>query len=283
LYEAPSIALLAEELLQTNGAAFEKIKVSLEQEYYDLSHAQRRLWVLNQFSESRIAYNVPSAYVFEGIVDVGALENAFRALIARHESLRTTFVSVGGTPRQQVHPAQESPFALRYEDLRQLADRHERARELAVAEAQRPFDLGKGPLLRATILHLEDTTYAFLFTLHHIISDGWSMEVLVREVTQLYMGYASGTARTLRVCRPIGGHSSPVSFRCCPSLRTMHARRVRPTTAGCTWNRWARSSARACANWGCGTGPLCSWCCSPLPRRSCTGTPARRTSSLARP
>jgi amino acid adenylation domain-containing protein len=197
LYEAPSIALLAEELLQTNGAAFEKIKVSLEQEYYDLSHAQRRLWVLNQFSESRIAYNVPSAYVFEGIVDVGALENAFRALIARHESLRTTFVSVGGTPRQQVHPAQESPFALRYEDLRQLADRHERARELAVAEAQRPFDLGKGPLLRATILHLEDTTYAFLFTLHHIISDGWSMEVLVREVTQLYMGYASGTAPSL--------------------------------------------------------------------------------------
>jgi amino acid adenylation domain-containing protein len=199
IFQHPTIEALAQvvEQSETIGLGSYTIPLSQQQEYYDLSHAQRRLWVLNQFSESRIAYNVPSAYVFEGIVDVGALENAFRALIARHESLRTTFVSVGGTPRQQVHPAQESPFALRYEDLRQLADRHERARELAVAEAQRPFDLGKGPLLRATILHLEDTTYAFLFTLHHIISDGWSMEVLVREVTQLYMGYASGTAPSL--------------------------------------------------------------------------------------
>ena len=117
--------------------------------------------------------------LLEGRVDRAAIDAAFAALVRRHESLRTTFVVVAGAPRQRVHAA---PLGgVEFLDVSAEADPAARARELAFEHARRPFDLERGPLLRITLVRLEPESHALLFNLHHIVSDDWSMGVLVNE------------------------------------------------------------------------------------------------------
>ncbi|WP_095988189.1 non-ribosomal peptide synthase/polyketide synthase [Cystobacter fuscus] len=162
-----------------------------------LSFAQQRLWFLEQLEPGGSVYTLAGAVRLEGALEVEALERALGALVERHEALRTVFQSEGGEPHQVIRAA--GAFALPRVELGALAE-HERegaVRRLAEEEAQRPFNLAAGPMLRATLLRLSGTRHVLLVAMHHIISDGWSMGVLVREVAALYAGFVSGSAPRL--------------------------------------------------------------------------------------
>jgi len=171
-----------------------------------LSFAQQRLWFLHQLEPGSTAYNVPSAHRLRGPLDVAALEQALREVARRHEALRTTFASAAGEPRQVI--AAEPGLRLAVVDLAHLpaAAREAEARRLAREEAARPFDLGRGPLWRATLLRLgghelgegQSQEHGLLLTMHHIVSDGWSLGVLSRDAGQCYLSFSSGSPSPLK-------------------------------------------------------------------------------------
>jgi amino acid adenylation domain-containing protein len=179
------------------AVGYMKIEPVDESEHYEVSHAQRRLWVLYQFEEEQIAYNIPSAYVFAGELNIKALEKAIETFVRRHESLRTTFVEVEGEPRQRVHDYDHGRFKIEHIDLTGDGDAENRARQIADKEALTLFDLEKGPLVKLKLLHLKENRYVLLFSMHHIIFDGWSRGVFVREVILLYNAYLEGKENPL--------------------------------------------------------------------------------------
>ena len=153
---------------------------------YALSAAQRRMWILDRTSESSSAYNMPRALTVQGPLDRAALGRALNSIVERHESLRTTFSTVGDEPRQTVHSA--APVPISEADLRMDADPLSTARRMAAEEAPRPFDLATGPLFRVHLLRTGDAEHVLLFNVHHIVCDGWSLDNIVRELTALYRG-----------------------------------------------------------------------------------------------
>jgi amino acid adenylation domain-containing protein len=158
-----------------------------------LSFAQERLWFLDQLAPGNAFYNVACVLRIEAWLDAAALERSLDALVARHEALRTTFPAVGGRPVQVVAPALEVP--LRIHDLRDIggSEREAEAQRLSREEAQRPFDLAHGPLVRCTLVRLAAADQLLLVTMHHIVSDGWSMgQVFLRELGVYYAAYAAG-------------------------------------------------------------------------------------------
>ncbi|MET0395972.1 MAG: condensation domain-containing protein, partial [Longimicrobiaceae bacterium] len=156
------------------------------------SFAQQRLWFIQQMEPSSSAYNMPYAMRLRGAMDVGAMERALDALRARHESLRTVFAFAEGVPVQVVEPPR--PSRLPVEDLTALAPeaRAWTARERVRAEAATPFDLARGPLLRARLIRLDDDDWGLLLTLHHIVTDGWSTGILMGELSAFYTAIAAG-------------------------------------------------------------------------------------------
>jgi amino acid adenylation domain-containing protein len=161
------------------------------------SYSQQRLWFIQQLDPANLAYNIRSAVRFSGPLDLAALEQSLNALIARHEILRTTFVEVAGEPAQHVAPALHLSLAV--SDLRALPadEREAHALQLANAEVYQPFDLLRGPLLRASLLRLADAEYVFLLTMHHIISDAWSIPIVAHELGHLYQAARQGQPATL--------------------------------------------------------------------------------------
>ncbi len=162
-----------------------------------LSFAQERLWFIQRLAPDSPWYNMATGLRLEGTLDVPALALAFAGVVRRHESLRTTFRTAGGRPRQVIAPALELPLPL--VDLTALSALGDTARaaelrRLARSEARRPFDLERGPLARTLLARLAPGDHALLLTLHHLVSDGWSMGVLSRELTALYRNAATGEA-----------------------------------------------------------------------------------------
>ncbi|MCP4660503.1 MAG: non-ribosomal peptide synthetase, partial [bacterium] len=151
-----------------------------------LSFAQQRLWFLDQFEPASAAYNMPNPLHLRGAVNRARLQWTFNALVRRHEVLRTSFPVASGRPRQVIAPRLE--LALPLADLQSLTEqrREAEARRLAAEEARRPFDLRAGPLIRCTLLRLADADHVLLVTMHHIVSDGWSMGIFSRELRALY-------------------------------------------------------------------------------------------------
>ncbi|MET0400641.1 MAG: amino acid adenylation domain-containing protein, partial [Longimicrobiaceae bacterium] len=195
LFEAPTVAELAgriEALRGTVAPPAPPIERVSRDEALPLSFAQQRLWVVDRLEPGSAAYNMPAALRLRGALDSAALRASLDTLVARHETLRTTFAEEGGVPVQLIHPA--APVALRELDLRHLpgAEREAEAERLASAEALTPFDLARGPLLRSTLLRVDEAEHVVLFTLHHVVSDGWSMQVLTREVSALYSAFSRG-------------------------------------------------------------------------------------------
>ncbi|HEX5752319.1 MAG TPA: amino acid adenylation domain-containing protein, partial [Archangium sp.] len=195
-FESPTIAALALKLDASLKAgqgiqAPPLTRVSREGSL-PLSFAQQRLWFLDQLQPGSSFYNVPTAVKLEGALDVAALESSLSALVQRHESLRTTFHSEQGQAVQVIAPNGALP--LQVVDLRSLpsAEREAEVRKLTTQDALRPFDLGRGPLLRALLLRLDEHQHVLMLTLHHIISDGWSMGVLVRELAAFYQAFSQG-------------------------------------------------------------------------------------------
>src|SRR5438067_3588673 len=154
------------------------------------SFAQQRLWFLDQLEGGGAVYNVPVATRLRGRLDLEALQRAIDGLVQRHESLRTRFTVVDGVPHQVIGPAR--PARLQVIDLRDAADAERRGLELVAEQARRAFDLSADELLRVALVRLADEDQLLSLTLHHIITDGWSMGVLRRELSTLYAAFAEG-------------------------------------------------------------------------------------------
>jgi len=162
-----------------------------------LSFAQQRLWFLAQMEGISRAYHVPIGYRLTGRLDRNALRRALEFIQARHEALRSRFVLIDGSPIQKIASLAESPFVLVEHDLRQLSDVQLELDRLISQEESSPFDLEHGPLVRGRLIQLADTEYALLITMHHIVSDGWSMGIFVSELNALYGDFLRGKQATL--------------------------------------------------------------------------------------
>ncbi|MFP4099127.1 amino acid adenylation domain-containing protein [Coleofasciculus sp.] len=193
LFESPTIAGLAKGIQELMKAELKQKTCTIErvsrQAKQSLSFAQQRLWLLEQLQPNSGIYNTPAAVRLVGELNVTVLEQSFNEIVRRHEGLRTTFSQTDGQPVQVITPALNLSLP-----IIDICDCSETAREaevqrLARQEAQRPFNLVQGPLLRYTLLRLDEKEHVLLFTIHHIVSDGWSIGVLVRELAALYEAF----------------------------------------------------------------------------------------------
>ncbi|MDR9750405.1 amino acid adenylation domain-containing protein [Pseudomonas sp. SZMC_28357] len=185
LFAAPLLWQFAERLQATPGQLRAAISAAPRSGAQTLSSAQQRLWFLAQMDGGNAAYHMPMNLRLRGPLQVPALQRSFQQLVARHEALRTTFITVEGEGRQLVSPAGPG-FTVALIDLHGHADAEARLAQLIDEEGAKPFDLSHGPLMRVTLVRLAPDDHALLLTQHHIVSDGWSMGVLTREVGQLY-------------------------------------------------------------------------------------------------
>ena len=201
LFEAPTLATLAEEIARARRAgpavAVPPLEPVVRAGALPLAFAQQRLWFIQQLDPRSTAYTIAAAVRLSGALDLLALAQSLQALVQRHEVLRTTFASVEGRPVQRIASTGRVPLPAL--DLRALpeARRESVARQLAREQARHRFDLVRGPLLRTTLLRLDAGEHVLLLTMHHIISDGWSLNVLVRELTALYAAFVAGRPAAL--------------------------------------------------------------------------------------
>ncbi|HEY0375487.1 MAG TPA: amino acid adenylation domain-containing protein [Pyrinomonadaceae bacterium] len=198
LFERPTVAALAEGVETLLHASHSVSTASpLERIAREgplpLSFAQQRLWFIDQLEGGSAFYNMPVTLRLTGELDVAALEQAFNEIICRHETLRTVFTAIDGTPSQIIQPASPLP-ALSARDLSALTveEREAEVERLAREEAQHRFELSRGPMLRVSVLRAGEHEHVVILTMHHIVSDAWSMGVLVREVAALYEAYSQG-------------------------------------------------------------------------------------------
>jgi len=187
-------ALLTKRLQEKRATEFNQTKIPIrgDKNVYPLSYAQQRLWFLDQFEPNSAFYNVPSAIRLRGSLDVDALENSLNDVIIRHEVLRAKFITKDGQPVQLIEP--EIKLGLQVIDLTSLSGEEQDSIALRIAseEANVPFELSSGPLIRAKLLRLGSQDHIFLLTIHHIVFDGWSNGILVQEIAALYEAYTGG-------------------------------------------------------------------------------------------
>jgi tyrocidine synthetase-3 len=197
LLKNPTIRHLTRYIKKAEKERHASIQPVEEKEYYDLSYAQRRLWVLCQLEEDSTAYNVPGAFILSGPLDFATFRSAARALVERHESLRTIFPLVDGEPKQRI----SKDFQINVEDvdLRDFdePERGEKAREMFREYANRALDLEHGPLLLIMLVRLGEKKYLLIFNIHHIIDDGWSEGIIESEFIHLYNRFLKGEGNPL--------------------------------------------------------------------------------------
>ncbi|WP_249725487.1 non-ribosomal peptide synthetase [Paenibacillus dendritiformis] len=180
VFRFPTVEAMALTVDGRAADAYKGLQPAGQREYYPLSSAQRRLYVLQQLEGAERSYNMPAAMLLEGQLDLARLEFALKELAARHEVLRTRFDFVNGEPVQIICPEVEFPLSFR--------DAGEVQLEEIIQTFIRPFDLGQAPLVRIQLIKLTDMRHLLLFDMHHIISDGTSMGIFMKEMTSLYMG-----------------------------------------------------------------------------------------------
>lgn len=161
-----------------------------------LSFAQQRLWFLAQIEGASAAYHIPGGLRLTGHLDLRALKAALDRIVARHEALRTTFKNIDGEA-VQVIVAEDVGFRLIEQEIGEVSDFEGELQRVARDEADQPFDLEYGPLIRGRLVRLKDNDHVLLATMHHIVSDGWSMGVLINEFSQLYGAFVQGNADPL--------------------------------------------------------------------------------------
>jgi amino acid adenylation domain-containing protein len=199
LFTSDTVRALARELSDSAPPIPTQIPALPEQAWYGASHAQKRIWLACRTAEASVAYNMAGAFQLDGRLDAAALVEALHTLVKRHESLRTVFALMGGELKQQVRSPEECGFAVeRLEAPSSVAD-------LIAAEAERPFNLAEGPLFRAALTRVGEESHLLLLTMHHIVSDAWSVRVLVKELRALYDAFRSG--------RPSPLEPLPVQYR----------------------------------------------------------------------
>ncbi|MEN8512464.1 amino acid adenylation domain-containing protein [Burkholderia sp. RS02] len=186
LFAHPTISSLAKRIADTQPIDYAPVTPLPVQTHYELSPAQTRLWVQDRLNAAQAGGPLPTSLLFEGVLDVDALVRAFRALSERHEILRTRFVLAGNQPVQQVLPPGEAAFAVEVVDLQDAEDRDAQAMSIQASERLAPMDLATGPLFRVKLLRLSEVRHVCICTMHHIVSDGWSTEVLLDDLSKIY-------------------------------------------------------------------------------------------------
>ncbi|WP_447971452.1 amino acid adenylation domain-containing protein [Nitrospira sp. M1] len=200
LFEHPTVAklseyisfLLREGLASVHANQSIPLNASVGAQDQPLSFAQQRLWFLTELDQSSPFYNIPIALKFTGLLDVPAMEWSLQEIVRRHDVLRATFPSSGGKPVQVIN--EKSNLELARTDLSKLDEKEQKSavQQLAVDEAQQAFDLAHGPLVRMKLLHLNKETSVLFVTMHHIVADGWSVGILVRELGSMYKAALEG-------------------------------------------------------------------------------------------
>ncbi len=190
-----TVRKLAEFISESEKSGYAEIRPVEIQDYYDVSHAQRRLWIIDRLEKNLVNYNLPGACLLEGKIDASAFRKAFQSLIERHESLRTAFLAVDGEPKQKIH--RDIAFVLEEADLSGKTDNEAIARKEVEKESLTPFDLSKGPLLRAKLLKLSQDRHVLVVNMHHIISDALSLDIVTKEVMYFYMAYLKNESPAL--------------------------------------------------------------------------------------
>lgn len=175
----------------------DQVPASSSPHSYPLSFAQQRLWFLYQLAPYNPFYNVPAAIRLRGNLDQTALKRSFQEIVRRHAALRTRFTTLEGQPVQRVEPGGVVDLVEVNLQTVAIADRDRVSQQLATAEAQRPFNLTTDPLLRLTLLRFDSTESILLLTLHHIVADGWSLGVLIRELAGCYTAFVEGRSPLL--------------------------------------------------------------------------------------
>ena len=195
-FETPTVAGFAERIEKTvrqePGQAITQIVPVARAQEIPLSFAQQRLWFLDQLEPGNAVYNIPNGMRLAGVLDVSALEQSLQEIVNRHEALRTTVATVDGKPVQVIGATLKLTLAVVDLSDTAAAEREAQARRFAEEEGRRSFDLSRGPLFRACLLRLAYDNQILLLTLHHIVADGWSMEVLYRELSALYEAFSTG-------------------------------------------------------------------------------------------
>ncbi|CCI16559.1 Similar to tr/Q9RAH4/Q9RAH4 (fragment) [Microcystis aeruginosa PCC 9807] len=161
-----------------------------------LSFAQQRLWFLDQLQPNSALYNIPMVLHFRGNFNQKALEQSLQEICDRHEILRTNFVTIDGQPTQVIQPTRETISVVDLQDF-PIQEQAEKTQQLKQKQATQPFDLAKESLIRITLVVLSETEHLLLVCMHHIISDGWSIEVLIHELTSLYNAYVQNQPANL--------------------------------------------------------------------------------------
>ena len=193
IFEKPTIAGLAQTIANRiqaeHGTTYPPIEPAPRDGNLPLSFAQHRLWFLNQLEPDSPFYNLRHHLLLKGKLNLSALERTFTEIVRRHETLRTSFVEIDGNPVQVI--ADAHPLTLNVIDLSHLAadERWTSLRRFAENEVRQPFDLSQAPLMRVKLLRLGEEEHALLYTMHHLISDGWSSSVLLSEVVALYTAF----------------------------------------------------------------------------------------------
>ncbi|MDF5712684.1 MAG: amino acid adenylation domain-containing protein [Rhizonema sp. NSF051] len=183
--------------LQNNGRLTLPLTPRSQEQPLLLSFAQQRLWFLDQLEGEKCVYNVPFFWQLSGVLNISALEQAIQEIVQRHEVLRTTFSVFNGSPIQVIHV--DPQLRIQVLDWRQLTPENQssEAQQFALEELQLPFDLSHPPLLRVKLLQLADQSHLLLLVIHHIVCDGWSMEIFRRELFTLYNAICSGESSPL--------------------------------------------------------------------------------------
>ena len=196
LFEEPTIAGLAERIEEARrgaqGLTTPPLVPAPRDAQLPLSFSQQRMWLLDQLEPDTPTYNISNALRLSGTLEVEALKRSIEEIVSRHEALRTTFTAVDGEPVQVISPAIDTKLPV--EDLSGLpkAERESEAKRLALEEKRRAFDLERGPLVRTKLVRLDQEEHVLLVTMHHVVSDGWSLGVFWRELGALYEAFSRG-------------------------------------------------------------------------------------------
>jgi len=201
LFAQPVLSDFARNLEEAVQAKLPPITVAERGERLPLSFAQQRLWFLAQIEGVSEAYHIPFGVRLKGRLDQSVLRQALNRIVARHEALRTTFVALEGQPVQRIASVEDSGFHLVEHDLRNESDMQGDLDQLTVGEARASFDLERGPLIRGRLIRLGEDEHALLITMHHIVSDGWSMGVMFNELSMLYGAFVRGEGDSLEELR----------------------------------------------------------------------------------
>ncbi|HKG80216.1 MAG TPA: amino acid adenylation domain-containing protein, partial [Pyrinomonadaceae bacterium] len=202
LFDSPTVAGLSaviEPQLRANDILEAPVLIPVERNGVGaaLSFAQQRLWILDQLEPGTPAFNLPAAARLSGPLDAAALEKTLNEIVARHESLRTTFGAIDGRPVQLISPSLKIELPIVDLSTFEPSQRETYIQQLANEELRQSFDLSQGPLLRALLVRLEPEQHVFLMSMHHIVSDGWSMIVFLRELAQIYAAFSLDKASPL--------------------------------------------------------------------------------------